>query len=88
MTNAAQRTFFIIGVYTVGCILYDQQVMLLSQCHDGIHITSYSRIMNDHNHSCLVVDERPDSLYGYVGIVCPAVSKHDFGTFPEKGNGC
>ena len=57
-------------------------MMLLGQSHDCIHVTSNSRIVNNHYYSCMIIDEGLDGLYGYVGIVCPTIGKHDFGTFP------
>ena len=70
----------------MGCILDYQQVMLLSQSHNSIHITGDTSIVNHHDDTRLLVDQWFNSLHSDVRIILSAIGKADKGTLTQEGN--
>ena len=86
MADTSQRAFMIERIDRMGCILDYQQVMLLSQSHNSIHITGDTSIVNHHDDTRLLVDQWFNSLHSDVRIILSAIGKADKGTLTQEGN--
>ena len=87
MTNTTQGTTLVEGVDGMRRVLDDEEMMLLSQCHDGIHVTGNTGIMYYDDDLRALVDKWADGVNSDIGIVGTTISKHHFGTLTEKSDG-
>ena len=71
----------------MGCIFHHQQMVLLGQCHDGVHITSHTGVVNHDNDTRLLVNQRLYLLDGDVRIIGTAVCKDHLGSFTQESDG-
>ena len=62
-------------------------MMFLCQCHDGIHVACHTRIMDDDDDLCTLIDEWTDGVDSDIRIRCPTVGKYHFCTLSEEGDG-
>ena len=82
MTDTAQRAALIEGINGLGCILNHQEMMFIRQCHDRIHVTSHTGIMDHDDHLRTRCDQRLDGFCRDIGMIHTTVCKHHLGTFP------
>ena len=87
MTDTAKGTTLIERVDGMCRVLDDEEVMLLSQRHDGVHVTGDTRIMYHNDNLRTLVEEGTDGVHGDIGIRGATVGKHHLGTFTEEGDG-
>ena len=68
-------------------ILYHQQIVALGQCHDAIHITGNTGIVDDNDDFRVLIDERLNGFNRDVRIILAAVGKNYLRPFTQKGDG-